>query len=95
MRREGPHNGAMSMNEFSAYLRELSRDPKRNMPVAIALGAAKGALVGLAIGKLTLATAAGMAGGAVVGAALSWRNKKIGDIAPNEAADKTDRSNAP
>lgn len=68
----------MHMNTISIprYLRELATDPKRNMPLAIAAGAVKGALVGLAVGKLALATAAGMAGGAAVGAALSWRRQQ-------------------
>jgi len=70
----------MSMNPFQRRIKDLgndvrqfAEDPRRAMPLAIAAGALKGAIVGLAIGKLALATAAGIAGGAVVGAALNWR----------------------
>ncbi|MDB5985600.1 MAG: hypothetical protein JWR16_653 [Nevskia sp.] len=64
------------INQAGNEFREFAEDPKRTMPLAIAVGALKGAIVGLAIGKVALATAAGIAGGAVVGAALSWRAQR-------------------
>ncbi|MBL6751826.1 MAG: hypothetical protein ISP90_14960 [Nevskia sp.] len=58
-------------------LREFFDDPRRAGLTAVAGGLAKGAVVGLAVGKLGLGVAAGLAGGAAVGAALAWRARRL------------------
>ena len=73
-------------NEFGDEFRKFSADPKRSMPLAISVGALKGAIVGLAIGKLALATAAG---GAAVGATLSWRAQQRKKIAGDQSGADT------
>jgi hypothetical protein len=54
-------------------IKDFFKDPRRASLAAVGVGMAKGALVGLAIGKLGLGVAGGIAGGAAVGAYLSWR----------------------
>lgn len=76
------------INELGSEFREFTEDPKRVMPLAIAAGALKGAIVGLAIGKLALATVAGIAGGAVVGAAVSWRTQRAKAAADQPGRDR-------
>jgi hypothetical protein len=57
------------MSAFKDFL----NDPRRASLSAMGIGMAKGALVGLAIGKLGLGVAGGIAGGAAVGAWLAFR----------------------
>jgi hypothetical protein len=56
-------------------LRDIFNNPRRNGAIALAGGLVKGAVVGLAIGKLGLGLAAGAVGGATIGAALAWRRR--------------------
>jgi hypothetical protein len=57
-------------------LREFFDDPRRAGLSAIAGGVAKGAVVGLLVGKLGLGVAVGLVGGGAVGAALAWRARR-------------------
>ena len=50
----------MRLNKTFREFRDFADDHHMTMPLSVAAGALKGAIVGLAIGKLALATAAGI-----------------------------------
>jgi len=58
---------------------EFVNDPRFTMPLAVAAGAIKGALLGIVIGKVATTTAIGICTGAAIGGLLSLRNTRAGD----------------
>lgn len=56
--------------------RQFIDDPRLAGFSAVAAGTVKGAVIGLALGKLGLGVAAGLAAGTVAGAGLAWRARR-------------------
>jgi sugar/nucleoside kinase (ribokinase family) len=65
-------------------IRQLWKDPRLVLLIAVGGGAVKGAIVGVAIGKVGAAVALGVCGGALVGTVLARRLRQ-----PNVATTST------
>lgn len=61
-----------SIRKLAPVVERVLADPRLSVPMAIGSGAVKGAVVGVAIGKLATAVVLGVCGGAVFGTAVSW-----------------------